>query len=304
MKINRTIAFLVICFGVAACDNSSDASKRSTGREDAKYREAMTYYQAGNLEKAIEGLERCININPLNTAARFQLACLKEEAKKDYLGAILEYREFLRMSPDGEKAKIAAVRLERCNKLLEERFEAVEAQKELEASTNEAIAKLTEKNDKLSKELATSRKDLEDLRAEYERLKKMVSSIGASDEENTKAPKIALTDEALLEDALSSPPSVVSSEEVKKLKESLEEDEKAPLPQVEKKKVNEPAKTEVKTPQIEKPEVYVVKEGETLISIARRFYGKASYWRQIQQANRAVISIDGKLKAGMEIKLP
>lgn len=304
MKIDRILAVIIICSGVAACDNSADASRRSTGREDAKYREAMSYYQAGNLDKAIEGLERCININPLNIAARFQLACLKEEAKKDYLGAIFEYREFLRMCPEGEKAKIAAVRLERCNKLLEEQFVAVGAQKELEASTKETIAKLTEKNNELVKELAASRKNFEDLRAEHERLKKMVSSIGASDEENSKAPKINLTDEALLEDAITAPPSIASSEEVKRLKEDHEEEEKAPLQQVDKKKADAQVKAENKSPQIDRPKVYVVKEGETLISIARRFYGKASYWKQIQQANRAIISVDGKVNAGMEIKLP
>ena len=302
-RFESFVALLFVVAGVASCDNQASNAKGSSGRDDAKYRQAMTYYQAGNLDKAIEGLEHCINANPLNTTARFQLACLKEEAQKDYLGAILEYREFLRMSPDGEKAKIAKSRLARCNSFLEEKLANVESQKEFDAKTKETIDGLNSSNKKLALELAQWRKKYDELKGEHERLKKMVSSIGASDEENTKAPGLALSDEALLEEELSQPPSVVSSEEVKKLKDSLEENEVAPLPQDQKKEVK-PVKNDDKADVVERPKVYVIQDGETLIAIARRFYGKASYWRQIQQANRAIISVDGKVKAGMEIKLP
>ena len=57
-------------------------------------------------------------------------------------------------------------------------------------------------------------------------------------------------------------------------------------------------------PAASRLKTHVVQEGETLTSIARRFYGSGKHWRKIQEANRAVISVDGKVDAGTEIALP
>ena len=53
-----------------------------------------------------------------------------------------------------------------------------------------------------------------------------------------------------------------------------------------------------------RPETYVVQSGDTLFKIAKRFYGSANKWRDIREANKAVISSDGRVKVGQEIRLP
>jgi nucleoid-associated protein YgaU len=53
-----------------------------------------------------------------------------------------------------------------------------------------------------------------------------------------------------------------------------------------------------------RPETYVVQEGETLSLIALKFYGKRSAWPKIQAANRATVSVDGKVRAGQTLVLP
>ena len=53
-----------------------------------------------------------------------------------------------------------------------------------------------------------------------------------------------------------------------------------------------------------RPETYVVQPGDTLFKIAKRFYGSANKWRDIREANKAVISSDGRVKVGQEIRLP
>ena len=35
-----------------------------------------------------------------------------------------------------------------------------------------------------------------------------------------------------------------------------------------------------------------------------KFYGKASAWKLIRDANRAIISTDGRVKTGQKLKLP
>jgi nucleoid-associated protein YgaU len=49
---------------------------------------------------------------------------------------------------------------------------------------------------------------------------------------------------------------------------------------------------------------HTVKAGETLETIAERYYGDASKWRTISDANRARLRLDGMLDAGTELDIP
>lgn len=53
-----------------------------------------------------------------------------------------------------------------------------------------------------------------------------------------------------------------------------------------------------------RPDKYTVRKGDTLFGLATRFYGSNAYAKNIREANKAVISTDGKLKAGQVIILP
>ena len=49
---------------------------------------------------------------------------------------------------------------------------------------------------------------------------------------------------------------------------------------------------------------YVVREGDTLASISRKFYKTPGRWKKIRDANRSVIVDPAKLKPGMELTIP
>lgn len=53
-----------------------------------------------------------------------------------------------------------------------------------------------------------------------------------------------------------------------------------------------------------RPDTYVVQPGDTLMTIASRFYGSRSKWRDIREANKATIPLNGSVRAGLTIKLP
>lgn len=53
-----------------------------------------------------------------------------------------------------------------------------------------------------------------------------------------------------------------------------------------------------------RPPTYVIVEGDTLYKIALRFYGRKSAWKMIRDANKAKISVDGRVKVGDTIRLP
>ncbi len=49
---------------------------------------------------------------------------------------------------------------------------------------------------------------------------------------------------------------------------------------------------------------HVVAKGDTLFSLAQRYYGNRSRWRDIYAANRNVLPNESALKLGMELKIP
>ncbi len=49
---------------------------------------------------------------------------------------------------------------------------------------------------------------------------------------------------------------------------------------------------------------HVVRKGETLYELARRYYANQSRWRDIWQANRSQLPDPNKLRVGMELVIP
>src|SRR3954451_8409065 len=52
------------------------------------------------------------------------------------------------------------------------------------------------------------------------------------------------------------------------------------------------------------PHTYVVREGDTLASISRRFYKSSGRWKKIRDANKSAIDDPAKLKPGMTLTIP
>ena len=52
------------------------------------------------------------------------------------------------------------------------------------------------------------------------------------------------------------------------------------------------------------PRTYVVREGDTLASISRKFYKSSGRWKKIQNANKGAIDDPAKLKPGMTLTIP
>jgi nucleoid-associated protein YgaU len=52
------------------------------------------------------------------------------------------------------------------------------------------------------------------------------------------------------------------------------------------------------------PHTYVVREGDTLASISRKFYKSSGRWKKIRDANKNAIDDPAKLKPGMTLTIP
>lgn len=297
-KLEHVGFSLLLCLVFAGCDRAP-FDVASSERAESFYRAAMAEYQAGRLDKAIAYFEKALTANPLNASARFQLACLKQDSTKDYLGALIDYKEFLRLEPDGDKSKVARTRLEMCRALVVQNAGVSQSEQK---AMEQALGNLKDENKKLKQQLDESVRKYDKLLSEYNRTKRMIKSVDGADEEDTASPKYEIPKEFLSEDENVAPVDVAA---VAKELAQDHADEKltAPYSGVNAKPVQKnPAEGQVALPA--KPKTYKVQEGETLTAIARKFYGHGRHWRKIQQANRLTISVDGKVRAGMEIVLP
>ena len=97
----KRLMALMALMTLTACDYAVRNDLRNE-REDRVYREAMDDYRAGRMDAAIAGLEKAVRNDPSNASARFQLACLQQDLKKDFLSAYCGYPYFEWSGPAGK----------------------------------------------------------------------------------------------------------------------------------------------------------------------------------------------------------
>ena len=148
---------------------------------------------------------------------------------------------------------------------------------------------------------------------EKDRLLDIVNNVGVGTETATAAAGSSVKEaRQLLEEEEEDAPAAAPDGELASLARDAEEEAKEArsslLPKqtdVKPAETKKPEAEDAKKPALpERPKTYVVKEGDTLYGIAKRFYGTIVVWKQIREANKAVISTDNRLRAGDTLVLP
>lgn len=328
LLISAAVCSLAVLFA-AGCRQSDVSAAERADRASRMYSAAMAELQAGRVDSAINGFQSVVKAEPGNGNAHFQLAALLEDVKKDYLGAMIHYRLYCMIRPDSEKAAVAIDRMKGCEMRyaadaltkagLENRLSA-----ELEALRAEHSG-CRGKLSRLSEELSEARRKIVALEKASELKSRMLEKAkGVADDSSVSAaPRKNLrpTDAQLL-DGEDEGGARISSKEIKDLKAMLDEDERNAKPSAmdagagsgNTQKASPlagmfapgDADKGKKSKEVRRviPETYIVEEGDTLMRISVKFYGTNRRWRDIREANKTVISSDGRVRAGQEIKLP
>ena len=307
MTKGSAAACVLAAFSLAACNRLADA-KSGGERAGRLYQAAMADYAAGRIDAAIAGFEKVVKGEPGNASARFQLATLLPDSRKDVLAALCHYREYLILSPSSDKATVARERAEVCERQFAS--ELLAKMRDGEGTVAEEMARLRSEAASSAAEVARLKAELEkaasaaaSAQRESERVRKLMSSVGAG--ESAAKPVVpdaqALLDE---EDDEDFDRVKFSADVGRLLAEEKEESTSSPFAAAPKE-----AKPAAPAPppsplHEERPETYVVQEGDTLYKIAIRFYGRRSAWTKIRDANKTVISMDGRVNAGQRIALP
>ena len=328
MTTLKTLTLLTALTTLTACDRLVRDDVRAE-HDDRLYRAAMDDYRSGRLDAALAGFAKAIKADPANASARFQQACLLQDAKRDFLGACCGYREYLLQEPTSDKAKLAKDRLATCErelaKTLAERYGVGVASAAAKAEADALRAELKETKALLAsaeKSLAETQSRARALEGEKSRL---LAAVRGDDAEGEAKPADLKDVRALLddEDEDAAPPSFAAS--AKELDEKDEdaappsfaalakdagEDEESMAPPIAvgakadgkaKDKAKDESKVKAKNAR---PATYVVEDGDTLYGISKRFYGTMSVWKKIRDANKALISSDNRPRAGDNLVLP
>ena len=322
---------------VSGCRQGGISEIDRADRASRLYSAAMAELQAGRIDSAIKGFQSVVHAEPGNGNAHFQLAALLEDVKKDYLGAMIHYRLYCLIRPDSEKAVVALDRLKGC----ELRYASAAMTKAgLESKLSVELAALREEHNNCGKKLAKISEELEAAKRKIVAMenaaelksKMLEKASGIVDETSVaNAPRKNLrpTDAQLLDDEDDNGRRI-STKEIKDLRAMLEEDERTAVPPktdetaAKPKTAENKAKSETsaknpfaafgggegngkkdgKSPKRIVPETYTVEEGDTLMRISAKFYGTNRRWREIRDANKTIISSDGRVRVGQVIKLP
>lgn len=309
---------------LTACDYIQNRQALADEREDGVYRAALADYRAGRLDAAAKAFAKVIRKSPGNSAARFQYACLMQDAKKDYLAAFCAYREFLLLRPESDKAKIAQDRLALCERELAReladkyRLAGNDASATEIASLRKDLKAATARAAEAEKSLEEERTKFRALEGEHQRLVAAVKGTGAS--ESSARPKTVSVADLLDEDDEEPAARPVAKDELAALKAEEAEETSAGSSLLPRQTADDRAKRaadealraeetraaseRAAAEKARRPSTYVVQEGDTLYKIALRFYGRVAAWRQIRDANKALISNDGRVRAGQTITLP
>jgi len=373
---------------VAGCNRVAN-DEFGAERVEQRYTTAVADYSAGRLEEATEGFSDVVKANPANSSARFHLAVLMQDFKRDFMGAICNYREYLMLAPASDKARVAKERMESCKKGLAAEFAAkynlsdnTALVKEL-GGVRERLASETGRADEAAHKLAEAEGRIKTLERENAQLKAVLKRMG-EDEDEIAAPAPAAVRPAASKDDGAIRPRVVNAANdggggaggprvAKKLdagngdaavaprpvnvaaaddavkprvvkverppedgqrpltlnpeaKALFEEEEREAAAQAKRgpqslpeqkpediapvkltelgRKFGDPAPGAAAARTPGRPTVHVVQEGETLGMIALKYYGRKSAWVRIQDANKAKVSSDGNVKAGVVLDIP
>ena len=322
---------------VSGCRQGGISENERADRASRLYSSAMAELQAGRVDSAISGFQSVVRAEPGTGNAHFQLAALLEDVKKDYLGAMIHYRLYCLIRPDSEKAAVALDRMKGC----EMRYaSAVMTKAAVESKISAELAALQEEHKNCGKKLAkisgeldaANRKIMAMEKAAELKSKMLEKASGIADDSsvaNTPRKNLRPTDAQLLDDE-DEGVRRISSKEIRDLRAMLDEDERTAVPPVVADNKTQPKTAEDKTKSESTaknpfaalggdegkdkkdgkdfkrmiPETYTVEEGDTLMRISAKFYGTNRKWREIRDANKTVISTDGRVRAGQVIKLP
>ncbi|HVM61868.1 MAG TPA: LysM domain-containing protein [Verrucomicrobiae bacterium] len=266
-NLRRSVALsiaAILLLLAAACERTGPISD-SDAEQDANYQRAKRLCEQKDFSAAASFYEKALAVNPGFAIGHLEVGLLYENQLADPISAIYHYRRFLELRPDSEKRQVIEDFIERAKLALAAK------------SPQSPIVDPSELT-RLEGEKAALLQENASLRARVSELEKAASEAAQS---AAVAPASATT-------AAGSAPAT------------------APVPAANVVMAAPPLTLTADTSTAEPPRMrtYVVQRGDTLQSLALRYYGSRAGWDKIFQANRSGLASKDQLKVGQVLIIP
>ena len=259
-------AFAVVFVLLTACERSAPVSD-AAAEQEVNYLRAKKLYEQQDFPAAAEFYKKTLSANPDFAKAHLELGLLSDDKLGDPIAAIYHYRRYLELRPDSEKRQLVEDFIERAKFSLAAKLpqSPVVDVGELTRLQNEKVALLQEN--------AT-------LRSRVAELEKAATAAGTSIAETPTATVVSTPAPASVMTPSPAAATMVMAA--------------APVT----------AFAEPSPGEAVRAHTYVVQKGDTLQSLALRYYGTRSGWEKIYQANRSGLPSKDQLKVGQQLVIP
>ena len=262
------VALVAMAGIICGCERSVSITDAEAGHE-ANYQRAKAFCEQHDFQAAAELYKRALVVNPEFADAHLELGLLCDDKLGDPISAIYHYRRYLELRPDTEKKQLVSDFIERAKLSLAAK---------LPQSPIVDPSDLT----RLQNEKAALLQENAQLRTQIAELEKAAGAVKSA----AVGPPLTM-DYAVT--PVSAPVMTVRPDVAPATIMAA-----APMPT--------PVETVVGNPPHTR--AHVVQKGDTLYSLALRYYGTRSAWEKIYQANRTGLASRDQLKVGQQLVIP
>ncbi len=260
-------AFAALLLVPTACERSGTITDAEAEHE-VNYQRAKKLVEQRDFQGAMEFYKRALSVNPDFATAHLELGLLCEDKLGDPITAIYHYGRYLELRPDSEKKQLVEDFIER-------------AKLSYAAKLPQSPIVDPDEVTRLQNEKAALLQENAMLRTRVAELQKAASTA----EMTVGTPSVPVA---------SSPAPMATVAAT------------APAPTTGIVMAAAPITLATESSSTESPRVhlYVVQKGDTLQSLALRYYGTRAGWERIYQANRSGLPSKDQLKVGQQLVIP
>ncbi|HET7536869.1 MAG TPA: LysM peptidoglycan-binding domain-containing protein [Candidatus Didemnitutus sp.] len=293
----------VVVLLLAGCGDS-DRVAYATEADEPYYREGQALLKSGRKQEALSAFLKVIERRVDSPESHLEVGLLYQQHINDPLSAIYHFKKYLVLRPNSPQSTLVKQRIDAC---VREFARTLPAQPlDSQAQRVDLIATLDQlklENDQLKQQIA----DLKSGKGDTEIATVRTNNIPAQPAASTSKPSplTVTAPTAPLQFNLNSE----SIPTVRTTPTRTVSTPAAPPPKPTTSRTTAPATaSRTTTPQTPAPakavRKHTVVKGDTLMSIALKYYGNRSKWRDIYAANRNVMKSESDIHVGMELVVP
>ena len=252
---------------LVACEHSGSVSD-ADAEQEVNYQRARRLCEQQDFPGAAEFYNKALLVHPEFANAHMELGLLYENRLADPISAIYHYRRFLELRPDSEKKQLVEDFIERAKLSL--------------------AAKLPQSPIVDASELTRLESEKTALLQENAALRTRVAEL----EKVGSATQVVATELTPVAVASAPPPSPAATTAP------------AVAPGIVMAAAPIMPTSEASTMESPRVRTYIVQRGDTLQSLALRYYGSRAAWGKIFQANRSGLPSKDQLKVGQQLVIP